>query len=146
MELLRTPDERFVALPDFGFAPHFVEVDDLSGGRLRVHYLVPTRPDDPAADANRKAWTVLSPWDKPLLTAFSDGDAITRGGQAVFQNRRRCGGAPIRAREARLIPTWAQAGYGRIRGRPTSWGRRLNLGQRRSALLTYFLSLPRHRS
>lgn len=47
--------------------------------------LVPTRPDDPAADANRKAWTVLSAWDKPLLTAFSDGDAITRGGQAVFQ-------------------------------------------------------------
>jgi haloalkane dehalogenase len=34
MEILRTPDERFAALPDFPFAPHYVEVDG-----LRVHYL-----------------------------------------------------------------------------------------------------------
>ncbi len=39
--------------------------------------LVPTRPDDPAAVANRAAWAVLSQWDRPFLTAFSDGDPIT---------------------------------------------------------------------
>ncbi|MDQ4052998.1 MAG: haloalkane dehalogenase [Actinomycetota bacterium] len=39
--------------------------------------LVPTRPDDPAAAANRAAWDVLGRWDKPFLTAFSDGDPIT---------------------------------------------------------------------
>ncbi|MGY1770008.1 haloalkane dehalogenase [Blastococcus sp. SYSU D00813] len=47
--------------------------------------LVPTSPDDPAAAANRAAWEVLARWDQPFLTAFSDSDPITGGGDAVFQ-------------------------------------------------------------
>jgi len=47
--------------------------------------LVPSRADDPAAPANRKAWEVLRGWRKPFLTAFSDGDPVTRGGERVFQ-------------------------------------------------------------
>jgi haloalkane dehalogenase len=39
MHTLRTPDDRFVDLPDFPFAPHYVDVDDQDGGTLRVHYL-----------------------------------------------------------------------------------------------------------
>jgi len=39
MQTLRTPDERFADLPDFPFAPHYVEVDDGEGGTLRVHHL-----------------------------------------------------------------------------------------------------------
>lgn len=39
MQVLRTPDERFEALPDFSFEPHYVEIDDGEGGRLRVHYV-----------------------------------------------------------------------------------------------------------
>lgn len=34
MEILRTPDERFVDLPGYAFAPHYAEVDG-----LRIHYL-----------------------------------------------------------------------------------------------------------
>ena len=39
MLVLRTPDDRFADLPDFPFEPHYVEVADGEGGRLRVHYL-----------------------------------------------------------------------------------------------------------
>jgi haloalkane dehalogenase len=49
--------------------------------------LVPTRPDDPAVPANRRAWEVFERWDKPFLTAFSDGDPFMRGLDRVFQNR-----------------------------------------------------------
>jgi len=47
--------------------------------------LVPTRPDDPASAANRAAWEALTRFDRPFLTAFSDGDPITGGGDAVFR-------------------------------------------------------------
>lgn len=49
--------------------------------------LVPIEPNDPASQANRKAWDVLSRFDKPFLTAFSDGDPITRGGEKIFKKR-----------------------------------------------------------
>ena len=49
--------------------------------------LVPIEPNDPASPANRKAWDVLSRFDKPFLTAFSDGDPITHGGEHIFQKR-----------------------------------------------------------
>lgn len=47
--------------------------------------LVPSRPDDPAAPDNRKAWEALRQWRKPFLTAFSDRDPVTHGGERVFQ-------------------------------------------------------------
>jgi len=34
MDILRTPDERFVNLPNYPFAPHYMEVDG-----LRIHYV-----------------------------------------------------------------------------------------------------------
>jgi haloalkane dehalogenase len=61
--------------------------DTYKAGARIFPSLVPIAPDDPAAPANRKAWEVLSNFDKPFLTAFSDGDPITRGGERIFQKR-----------------------------------------------------------
>lgn len=47
--------------------------------------LVPASPDDPAAGANRAAWATLEQFDRPLLTAFSDGDPVSAGGERAFQ-------------------------------------------------------------
>ncbi len=58
-----------------------------SEGARQFPTLVPISPDDPAAEANRAAWTVLESFDKPFLTAFSDGDPITAGSDRVLQGR-----------------------------------------------------------
>jgi len=49
--------------------------------------LVPATPDDPATEANRRAWKSLEKWEKPFLTTFSNGDPITRGGDRYMQER-----------------------------------------------------------
>jgi haloalkane dehalogenase len=56
-------------------------------GARQFPKLVPVSPDDPAAEANRAAWKVLETFDKPVLTAFSDGDPITAGSDKVLQAR-----------------------------------------------------------
>jgi haloalkane dehalogenase len=61
--------------------------DRYKAGARQFPMLVPVTPDDPAAPANRKAWEVLSRWTKPWLTAFSDQDPVTRGGDRIFQDR-----------------------------------------------------------
>ncbi len=38
-------------------------------------------------EANDRAWSVLKTFDRPVLTAFSDDDPVTKGGEAVFQKR-----------------------------------------------------------
>jgi haloalkane dehalogenase len=54
-------------------------------GARAMPALVPTTPDDPAVPANRRAWEALRRFEKPFVTAFSDGDPITRGLEAAFQ-------------------------------------------------------------
>jgi haloalkane dehalogenase len=58
--------------------------DSYKAGARVFPALVPIARDDPAAEANRRAWSVLQAWDKPFLTAFSDSDPITAGGDSVF--------------------------------------------------------------
>jgi haloalkane dehalogenase len=59
--------------------------ESYKAGARAFPLLVPTRPDDPAAEPNRRAWASLRRWEKPFLTAFSDGDPITKGGDALLQ-------------------------------------------------------------
>lgn len=54
----------------------FPEERSKTGPRV-MPTLVPTRPDDPASEANRAAWEVLSASGTPFLLAFSDRDPIT---------------------------------------------------------------------
>jgi len=53
----------------------FPERKAMAGARAFPR-LVPTRPDDPSAAANRAAWIALRNWHKPFLTAFATGDPI----------------------------------------------------------------------
>lgn len=48
---------------------------------------VPITPEHASVAENKAAWAVLETFDKPFLTAFSDGDPVTRGGERLFQER-----------------------------------------------------------
>lgn len=58
--------------------------DEFKAGARQFPLLVPTSPDDPAAEDNRKAWKQLMQWDRPALMCFSDNDPIMRGGDQPF--------------------------------------------------------------
>jgi haloalkane dehalogenase len=62
----------------------FPDERHLAGAR-RFPSLVPILPDDPAAADNRRAWERLRDFARPFLTAFTDGDPVTRGQDARFQ-------------------------------------------------------------
>lgn len=49
--------------------------------------LVPVTDEDVAVPANLAAWETLEKFDKPFLTAFSDGDPMTKSNEAIFQAR-----------------------------------------------------------
>ncbi len=64
----------------------FPDASFTSGAR-RFPALVPVDPADPGAVDNRAAWPGLAAFGGPFVTAFSDGDPITRGADRVLQRR-----------------------------------------------------------
>ncbi|MGH3424212.1 MAG: haloalkane dehalogenase [Nocardioidaceae bacterium] len=78
--------------------------ESYKAGPRAMPALVPTRPDDPATEANRTAWEALGQWEKPWLCAFSDGDPIT-GAMAPILRRHVPGAA------GREHPTITGAGH-----------------------------------
>jgi len=56
-------------------------------GARRFPRLVPLTPQHASVAENQAAWGALGRFTKPFLTAFSDSDPITKGGERVFQER-----------------------------------------------------------
>jgi len=56
-------------------------------GARQFPTLVPITAAHGSVPENKAAWRVLEAFDKPFITAFSDGDPVTAGGHAVFQAR-----------------------------------------------------------
>ena len=48
---------------------------------------MPITPEHGSVAENKLAWAVLEKFSKPFLTAFSDSDPVTKGGEMIFQNR-----------------------------------------------------------
>ena len=61
--------------------------ESYKAGARQFPLLVPTRPDDPASEANRAAWRSLERFEKPFLTAFSDSDPVTKGAERPMHKR-----------------------------------------------------------
>jgi haloalkane dehalogenase len=56
-------------------------------GARQFPVLVPITPDHASVAENRPAWAVLERFERPVLTAFGDKDAVTKGGERAFIDR-----------------------------------------------------------
>lgn len=56
-------------------------------GARQFPALVPITAEHGSVAENQAAWKVLETFQKPFLTAFSDNDPVTRGGEAAFKAR-----------------------------------------------------------
>ena len=59
--------------------------DEFKAGARQFPLLVPITPDNPASEANRKAWETVRRWPGKVLTLFSDKDPVMSGGEKPFQ-------------------------------------------------------------
>ena len=59
--------------------------DSFKAGARIMPSLVPISKDDPEHQTNKKAIEQFGNWQKPFLTAFSDEDPITRGGERFWK-------------------------------------------------------------
>ncbi|MCW2494825.1 haloalkane dehalogenase [Jatrophihabitans sp.] len=71
METLRTPEDRFIGLPDFDFEPHYADVPDLDGGTLRMAWVEAGPADGPVVLLlhGEPSWSFLYRHMLPVLAA-----------------------------------------------------------------------------
>lgn len=58
-----------------------------TAGLRQMTALLPLTRNDPGARIGRRTMRALEEWDRPFVTAYSDGDPATRGWDTVFQER-----------------------------------------------------------
>jgi len=78
--------------------------ESFKAGPRAMPGLVPTSPNDPATEANRAAWAVLTKSQTPALIAFSDSDPITGPMRPILQ-------AVLPGAQGREHPTITNAGH-----------------------------------
>ena len=61
--------------------------ESYQAGMRQFPSLIPLTGNDPGAAINRSTWAALEQFDRPFLTAYSDGDDASAGWDAVFQER-----------------------------------------------------------
>ncbi len=87
-----------------GYAAPFPD-DSYQAGARAFPTLVPLLPQHKAVrEANDEAWRRLETFTGPVLTAFSDGDPVTAGGEKIFQER-------LSGAQGRTHPTIHDAGH-----------------------------------
>ena len=69
-----------------GYDAPYPDESYMAGAR-KFPSLVPLFRDEDVDGANANAWKVLESFNKPFLTAFSDNDPVTAGGEKAFQTR-----------------------------------------------------------
>jgi len=75
-----------------------------TAGLRRMTGLIPLTRTDPGARIGRATMEALERWERPFLTAFSDGDPATAGWETVFQQR-------VPGAAGRTHPTISGAGH-----------------------------------
>jgi haloalkane dehalogenase len=58
--------------------------ESYKGGARQFPVLVPIKPDMPSVAENKAAWAALEGFEKPVVTCFSDQDAVTKGGEQIL--------------------------------------------------------------
>ena len=79
-------------------------VEEAKAGARVFPSLVPTSPSDPSASENTLARASLERFDRPFLTAFSDADPTSAGGERWFQKH-------VPGAQGRLHPTIVGGGH-----------------------------------